>query len=248
MNTKRTWAIVAAAGALLLAAAACEDSDTVAPDGSTITLAATPATILVSNGIQATEVTILGTVRNSIGVPMSGQDVRYTTTSGFLTPLAGTPVESDDLGNAITFLNGATTTTTITAQSGKATATISLQTISCNIQNIAVDPSPVSFTACPDDIVLTATVTDTDNEPCAGILITFKSTVASLPPEDVALIFSPGSRASDANGEVTTTVSLDQSTCSTRCTGLDCNTSLQQIQVSGGGITAPLVPVNISIN
>jgi len=250
MNAKKRWSIVAVAGALLIAAAACDDSETVAPDGSTITLSPTPATILISNSIQSGEVTVLATVRNAIGVPLPGQDVRFTTSSGVLDPRAGTPVPTDDDGNAITILDKATTQTTLTAQSGKAIATFQLPTVTCNIQNIALDQAALNFTACTGPgsfFVLRATVTDTSNDPCVGVLVTFKSTVASLPATDVALGISPGSSTTDNNGEVSTTVSLD-SNCSSRCPGQDCNTSLQSIVASGGGTTSDPVTVNISIN
>lgn len=250
MNAKKRWSIVAVAGALLIAMAACDDSETVAPDGSTISLAPTPATILISNGTQAGEVTVLATVRNAIGIPLPGQDVRFTNTSGVLVPTAGTPVATDDDGNAVTVLDQAKTQTTVTAQSGKATETIQLQTASCNIQNIALDQAALNFTACSGPgsfFVLRATVTDTSNDPCVGVLVTFKSTVASLPATDVALSISPGSSTTDNSGEVSTTVSLD-SNCSSRCPGQDCNTSLQSIVASGGGTTSDPVTVNISIN
>jgi hypothetical protein len=250
MNTKRTGSIVAMAGALILAAA-CDHSEVVAPDGSTITLAATPATILLSKGSQAEKVTILATVRDSIGVPLPNQDVRFTTNSGFLTPQAGTPVPTDDIGNAVTVLDGAKATTAITAQSGKATANISLQTVTCNIQSIALSESQLNFTTCnPADaggsFDLTATVTDTSNNPCQGIQIKFESTVPNPPDTDVGLSISPGSVTTDTNGEAKTTVTL-AGDCVGKCTGKDCNTSGQQIKASGGGITGSLVSINISI-
>jgi len=250
MSTKRTWSIVAAAGALLIAAAACQDSETVAPDGSTISLSASPATILISNGTQAGKVTILATVRNAIGVPLPGQDVRFTNTSGDLDPKAGTPVPTDDDGNAITILDQARTQTTVTAQSGKATATIQLQTATCNIQNIALDQAVLNFTDCTapgNTATLVATVTDTSNNPCVGVLISFKSTVAAPPAEDVGIGISPGSSPTDSNGQVTTRITL-QSDCSAECPGQDCNTSNQSIVASGGGVTSDPVTLNININ
>src|SRR5580765_4194969 len=134
-------------GLLVLAAVSCQSSETIAPDGSTISLAATPAVIVTSGGVQANDVSILATVRNSIGVALPGQDVRFTTTSGVLTPQAGLPVSSDKFGNAISVLTGATTTATIAATSGKATASISLQTTTCNISTVTLDGSP-NFTSC----------------------------------------------------------------------------------------------------
>ena len=48
------------AGLLVLAALACQSSETIAPDGSTLSLAATPAVIVTSGGVQANDV-IAGT-------------------------------------------------------------------------------------------------------------------------------------------------------------------------------------------
>jgi hypothetical protein len=252
MNTKRTWSIVAAAGALLLATAACEDSETVAPDGSTITLAATPSTILLSNGTQAGEVVILATIRDAIGVPLPGQDVRFTTSSGLLTPQAGIPVESDGFGNATTVLTVATAQTTISAQSGKATANIQLQTTTCNISSIAIDQTALNFTSCDTTVVdagffnIIASVTDTGGDPCVGIQVSFTVTPTDRPDEDVAInITVIGSATTNSSGQVTAKVTLGGD-CSNDCPGNDCNTSNQVIKATGGGITSD--PVTIDTN
>src|SRR6185503_2060791 len=150
MKEHRGLFAVLVAGTLLLGALACEDSDKVPPEDSTISLAASPATILLSNGTQAGDVIILATVYNGIGVPLPGQDVRFTMNSGTLSPMAGTPVRTDSIGNATTILQGATTTTTITAKSGKATADLQLQTTTCNISAVDLDPLILNFTACTD--------------------------------------------------------------------------------------------------
>jgi len=253
MNAKKRWSIVAVAGALLIAAAACDDSETVAPDGSTLSLAATPSTILLSNGTQAREVTVLATIRNSIGVPLPGQDVRFTTTSGELTPQAGIPVESDDIGNAVTLLNDARANTTITAQSGKATANVQLQTTTCDISSIALDQNQLNFTTCDNTIInqgffnITATVTDTSGDPCVGIQVTFTVKPETRPDEDVGInITVVGAATTDTNGVVTAKVTLGGD-CADDCPGQDCNTSGQKIEASGGGITSTPVTLNISI-
>jgi hypothetical protein len=251
MTKHRGLFAVLIAGTLLLGALACQDSDKVPPEDSTISMAATPSTILLSNGSQASEITILATVYSGIGVPLPGQDVRFTQTSGDLTPLAGTPVRTDSIGNAVTRLNNARTTTTITAKAGKATATLQLQTATCEIQDIALDPSQITFTACTPTVDgghfdLTATVTDTSGDPCADIVITFKSTPANPPMEDVGIKFSPGSGSTNSQGQITTSVTLSNE-CETLCNGMDCNTSMQVIEASGGGITSA-APTTVNIN
>jgi hypothetical protein len=248
--------VMAAAALLAVVIAACQKSEVVAPDGSTLTLAATPAVIVTSGGEQTVAVTILATVRDTIGVPLPGQDVRFTTTSGLLTPQAGLPVATDEIGNATTILTKATTATTIAATSGKATANVQLQTVSCNISSIAVDPSQITFTSCDTSVdgsgsfTLTATVADTTQQPCAGVVVTFnsKSTVTPLPTGDITFVISPGSGSTDAAGQVQTKVTLNSADCSSKCTGKDCNTSKQTIVATAGAISATGVTVVTQVN
>jgi hypothetical protein len=241
-------------GLLVLAALACQKSDTIAPDGSSIALAATPAVIVTSGGVQANNVSILATVSNTIGVPLPGQDVRFTTTSGLLTPQAGLPVATDQHGNAISVLSGATTTATIAATSGKATASITLQTATCNIATVTLtsNEGSINFTTCNSAVAggnftLTATVADTSQLPCVGIAVSFKSTIASVPPTDVALSFSPSQSVTNSTGTAQTTLTLDQAHCSSLCTGNNCNVSLQNVEAIAGSVVSAFVPVNINI-
>jgi len=253
MKTPAVRIAMPLSGLLVLAVVACQSSETIAPDGSTISLAATPAVIVTSGGVQANDVSILATVRNSIGVALPGQDVRFTTTSGVLTPQAGLPVSTDKFGNATTVLTSATTTATVAATSGKATASITLQTTTCNISTVTLDGSP-NFTSCtPTEVAggaftLTVTVTDTSQKPCVGIAVSFTSSVASLPPTDIALVFSPSQGNTDSTGTSKTTLTLDQQNCSSKCTGKNCNTSLQGAEAVAGSITSTAVPVNIDIH
>ncbi len=95
----KRYLVRAAALCATLILGACESGDVIAPDGSTIALSASPAQIVLAGGIQQDPVTIMATVFNSIGVPLSGQDVRFSTSSGVLDPPAGTPVTTDRFGN-----------------------------------------------------------------------------------------------------------------------------------------------------
>src|SRR5215471_17137550 len=126
----------AAAGIMLLAfgmalTASCRGADQIAPDGSTITLAANPATIVLNGGSGSSDV--VATVSSSAGVPLKDQDVRFSATAGSLfdaagDPAANIPIRTDDLGNAhVTLIT--TTTTTVTARSGKATGSLALSTV-----------------------------------------------------------------------------------------------------------------------
>lgn len=233
MSTKRTWLILAAAGALLLAAAACDDSETIAPDGSTISLTANPAQVIIVGGIQITDVTILATVRNSIGVPLPGQDVRFTTTNGTLTPPGGTPVETDDLGNATCELTLATQGPQITATSGKASANITLSAGSAPIAFLILTPSDDQVLAdCSESIEFTATATDANNDPVDGVRIFFES-VTNGNPDAVAVSFNPSNEVTDTTGSVTTTMTYNTTVCNANCPEKNCGILIQARDQSG---------------
>jgi hypothetical protein len=249
-NTMIRRSLKAAAVSLALLYGACQKSEVVAPDGSTLSLSATPATILTAGGTQTDPVFILATVRNSIGVPLPGQDVRFTNTSGSLDPQAGLPVPTDSNGNALTTLTGAKTTTTITATAGKATATLTLNTASCSISGISINTTPQTFTSCNDRFDIIATVTDTTGAPCVGVIVTFDAEVpggGTAPDTDVSFKFQPPSNPTDSNGQITTTISLGAD-CSTDCVGgKPCNSSGQQAVASGGGVKSSGVTLTVSV-
>jgi hypothetical protein len=213
------------AGALLLVVGglACEESEVIAPAMSTIVLSPTPSTILLAGGVQSVDVVITATVRNSIGVSLPGQDVRFTTTSGVLDPVGGTPVGTDSFGNAKTTLSLATQSATITAQSGSIVAPpITLNTATCQLANISISPSPVTFSNCTSQVTVTATVTDTGGNPCPGVLVSFAQVATSTPATDVVLTFQPGGDTTDTNGEAVVQVSpATTSDCGTKCSGLN---------------------------
>src|SRR5262245_49907342 len=155
-QTTRLAAILA--GGLLVLAVACDESETIAPDGSTITLNANPAQVIQDDsGQQIVDVMVVATVRNSIGVPLPGQDVRFTTNSGVLTPPGNTPIETDDLGNASCVLTDATVGPQITATSGKAAANITLSAAKGEVSSILLNISATDLNDCSDTFDLTAT-------------------------------------------------------------------------------------------
>ena len=237
MNTfSRRFPQWVAVSLVAILVAACQKTDVVAPDGSTISLVSTPATIVLAGGRQAVPATILATVTNSIGVPLSGQDVRFTTTSGTLDPVAGTPVRTDTHGNAISILTDATQGPTITAKSGKATQTLQITTATCNLSTITFGPGPIQLNNCTQTFDLTATAFDTAGDPCQGVFIIFSFVPTSTPTTDISGSFNPLNAPTDANGEVTTTLTLDNNTCSTKCPGTQKCTG--SIQAASGTITS----------
>ena len=209
------WAVVFL---LAIVVAGCQKTDVIAPDGSTISLVSTPATIVLAGGVQAEPATILATVSNSIGVPLSGQDVRFTTTSGTLDPPGGTPVRTDSHGNAVTVLTGATQGPNITAKSGKATASLQLTTATCNLATILLNGS-LNLANCTQTFDLTATAIDTASDPCEGVIITFSLVPTSTPTTDISASFNPLQAPSDVDGVVDTTLTIDNPSCTSKCPG-----------------------------
>lgn len=227
------------AGAFLfvIGGLACQKSDVVAPDKSTITLNATPSTIILAGGVQSVDVAIVATVANNIGVPLPGQDVRFSTTSGTLDPVGGSPVRTDRFGNATTILTEARQNATITARSGSTMATLTLNTASCQLGNIAISPSPVTFNNCTSSVTVTATATDTGGNPCPGVFLTFAQIATSTPMTDVSLQFVPGSITTDADGEATTELSpASNNDCQTKCGGT--NSCTGQFRASSGSVNS----------
>jgi hypothetical protein len=245
-QTTRLAAILA--GGLLVVAVACDESETVAPDGSTITLNANPAQVIQDDaGTQIVDVVIVATVRNSIGVPLPGQDVRFTTNSGVLTPPGNTPVETDDIGNASCVLTDATVGPQITATSGKATANITLSAAKGEVSTITLDISPDSdLDNCADDFFdLTATARASDGTPVEGLQINFEFTTTG--DENFTGDFNPDSDVTDAMGIATTKLTPNPSTCSTKCepTGMSCTS---RIRARGGLIVSDEFEIVDQIN
>ena len=220
----------------------CQKSDVTAPDGATISLVSTPATLVLAGGRQAFPATILATVSNSIGVPLSGQDVRFTTTSGTLDPVAGTPVRTDSHGNAISILNDATQGPTITAKSGKATQTLQITTATCNLSTISFTSGGLNLSNCSQTFDLTATAFDTAGDPCQGVIITFSFVPTSTPTTDISGTFNPLSSPTDVNGELTTTLTIDNPSCTAKCPGSQqCTGAIQA--ASGTVVSTPSIKI-----
>jgi len=241
--TRRYWQW-ATVSLLAVAVAGCQKSDVVAPDGATISMTANPATIVLSGGIQSEPVTIVATVSNSIGVPLKGQDVRFTTTAGTLTPASGTPVGTDDFGNAVSVLTEARQSPTITARSGKATQPLQLQTANCQLSAITLSPGPLPLNTCNDTFDMTAVATDTNGAPCPALLINFVA-AGTAPSTDVAATFSPPSKTTDTNGEATTTLTINSNDCSTKCVGKTCTGAFK---ATSGSVTSNTVQISDGIS
>ena len=191
-------------------------------------MTASPAQIVLdATNLQTSPITILATVRSSMGVPLVGQDVRFTTNTGILsfpgtsTPAAGVPVETDGHGNARVELNGATTSATITGSSGKTTDTLNITAAKGEIAQILLSVTPTSFSSCSDKISMTATVVDSDGAAVKDVSISFERITSGGP----ALSFTNNPKLTDASGQVTSEMSFsNQTECQNKC-GTDTNSN-----------------------
>jgi hypothetical protein len=233
---RHSAALVAAT--LILAALGCETSDTLAPEGASIFLNPSPAQIVLEGGIQRDDVVIVATVTNSLGVPLPGQDVRFTTDSGTLDPPALTPVETDRFGNATTTLKGATKGPQITARSGKAMAQITLNAASGILSSIILTTSDQSLDSCSEIFdPLTAIALDPSGKGVGGVTIVFEFTRAG-DPAAVGGDFMPNQGVSGTDGEVTSKLDVKDSDCDMKCKGASC---ILEIRARSGSVTSPVV-------
>jgi hypothetical protein len=232
MTQHRNTLIIVAAGALALIVAGCDQSETIAPDGSTVTINANPAQVILAGtpALQVNPISIVATVRNSIGVPLPGQDVRFTTTSGSLTPPALQPVTTDDLGNATCELSNATTGPNITATSGKATASLQLTSANGQVAQILLNSDATDLTDCADTFTLTATALDGTGKGVSGFTIIFQFAPTN-PANAFTGNFNPTQGVSDTDGIVTSTLSLNSTTCNSNCVGAgkDCRARIRAV-------------------
>jgi hypothetical protein len=250
----------AATGVMLLAfgvalIASCRGADQVAPEGSTITLAANPATIVIATQGGSGSADVVATVYSAVGVPQEDQDVRFSSSAGSLftpppdnQPAANIPIRTDNLGNAHVVLT-TSTTTTVTAQSGKATGTLSLSTVNGNINAILINQDTTStgcqqlaeFASCSDTICVTAQAVDADGIGIAGVVIVF---ALQNPTASFSVVFnSPGNQlTTDAGGFVATSFKLASSNCVSPCGAPDSCEGDMVASLQGGGFpsTPPL--------
>jgi hypothetical protein len=271
--------LVRCAALLAVAAiAACESSDKLPPKGSTITVAANPATIPLATsadclnllGVQTCgKAGVVATVASELGVPLPDQDVRFSSTAGFLytgttsNPVnaANIPIRSDKFGNSTVQLI-TSTTATVTAKSGQATAgTLTVNTVQGNLSTVLLN-NDTSSTGCSGS---TTNVTS-----CTGQTICFKATALDNSANgvpSVVLFFSLQNNTStdgktfkgtfnfsqvttDSNGNAFSQLTPD-STCPTQCSasqngGKSC--TAQVIASSqGGAIVSGPVTLTFSI-
>jgi hypothetical protein len=96
--------------------------------------------------------------------------------------------------------------------------------------SITLTPAdPRTVTACTDTFQFTATAYDEQGGPMAGIPLVFEFPPVVGGTVNFVGFFNPSSGLSDDNGQVTTTLTLFESTCQFNCAGAgkDCSAAIQ---------------------
>jgi hypothetical protein len=214
-----------------LALASCHRGDQTAPEGAIIDLAASPTTIVLVDGSGSADV--VATVSSSVGVPLPDQDVRFSTSAGTLEtltgqPAANIPIRTDSFGNAHVTLT-TTKTTTVTARSGGASGTLTLDAVTGDLSAINLNLDTGSgclgvgeFETCDDELCLVAQAVDTDGVPLPGVVIEFNLEDALNDPDGdpFTLSFTRSNGTTDSSGEVHTRVRIGSSSTCDLCSGV----------------------------
>jgi len=259
------------AAALLIILASCHRGDQIAPEGATIDLGATPTTIvkldnpdcLVALGVsRCGTADILATISSSVGVPLPDQDVRFTNSAGLLftgslgnpQPASNIPIRTDSSGTAHVTLAASTTTTTVTAHSGKAAGTLTLNAIDGNIGSINLETDTTTcpgtttdITSCSQSLCLMVTVLDDKSMPLPNLTIVFRLENNTSGTTTFKGTFDLAQPLTDSDGIARTTFTPDSS-CPMQCGGLECNGIVPQIIASLQGGASPTFPLALTLN
>lgn len=229
MVQKRNRVIALLAGCLLIIPLmSCDDSEVIPPTGSTITVAANPTTVVLGTLPQCDSLLlqdecgiteVIATVRNELGIPLPGQDVRFSTTAGQLftnvlsNPVAASnvPIPTNSIGNATVDLI-TTTTSTVTATSGNTTGTLTLTTVQGNLSQIIlnIDNTPNSLCAgvssanitnCAQEVCFSAEALDTSSNPVDGVTIVFSLQNNVSPTGTLNGTFIPSQAVTGSSGD-----------------------------------------------
>jgi len=175
---------------------------------------------------------VVATVSNALGVPLPGQDVRFTNTAGLLftgtvsnpMPISGLPVLTDQFGNARVNLVTATTAT-VTARSGTAMGNLTFNTVQGNLSAIILNndttqpgcgTSTTNVTSCNQTVCLVTTALDTSGSGLPGIVLNFNLQNNTVLGNRFNGTFNPAQPTTDANGDAFTTFTSD-ATCDPEC-------------------------------
>ena len=171
----------------------------VAGDAANIAVSANPTSI-TADGASTSAITAVVTDEN--GNPVAGAEVSFATSLGAIDATATT----DANGEATATLTSATTvgTATVSATSGAANGSTSVEFVTGDAANIAVTASPETITADGSSIsIITARVTDANGNPLAGATVDFGTTLGTV---------DPTSATTNADGVATTTLTAATTT------------------------------------
>jgi len=224
------------------AVAACQSSDKLPPKGSTVTVAANPATIPLATAAECGSLLgvttcgtadIVATIASELGVPLPGQDVRFSSTAGFLytgsalSPVnaANIPIRTDRFGNANVSLI-TSTTATVTAKSGAASGTLTINTVSGNLSSILLNidistsgcsTKGLSIDSCGQIVCFKATAVDSTGKGIQGVPLVFKlQNNTSSDGKTFNVTFTNSSTTTNTNGDAFAQFTPDN-TCSAQC-------------------------------
>ena len=203
MRTQRALRMSLAALVPALFLAGCDESDPVAPPGSTIILSASPTTLPSEGGDSSLSAVVI----DGSGVPQDGVAVFFSTNAGSLAS-QGTSQATDGNGRATDLLT-TTQSAQVTVQSGDATAQVSI-TVGNQplVGEVILQCSPVSGMA-PLSTTCDIHVNDTNFQDLEGAFV-----AVDLTDEDADLLDGSSFRT-DVNGNAqfhVTGLSLDNST------------------------------------
>ena len=258
--------------AILVVVAACVSSDKVPPKGATITVAANPATIPLASGPECVGLlnvpdcgtaNVVATVASEMGVPLPGQDVRFSSTAGFLflgsatNPIdaANIPIRTDRFGNATVNLI-TSTTATVTAKSGQATAgTLTINTVTGNLSTILLNndttsngcsSSNLTVTSCSQTICVVAEADDATGTGVQGVVILFKLQNNVSGGNTFSGQFIPSQTTTNSSGKAFAQFTPD-SMCPAQCTGGKSCLAEMIATTQGGSFQSSALKLTIAI-
>jgi hypothetical protein len=217
----------------LIGLSACDKANPVAPEGTVLTITATPSQISPSG---SSTIQVFALKPN--GTPVNpGTQIRLTTDLGTVTPI----VEADSSGVAIGTLeaDGRVGTATVTARAGAVVEGVSTTVqVGQPATSITLQASPGQVPADGGTVGLLATVRDQTGEPVADVAVNFQTEVGTLNSRG-------GILRTDSDGQVEDTLRVTQS-------DLDAVSNVTSFQVgavagtSGGGTTSASAEIRIN--
>jgi hypothetical protein len=288
MTQRRTLAATLISGALLLAVNGCDSSETIPPEGSSIVLSGNPTTVVLGTVVTADCNALLGqqadcgtseiiaTVRSELGVPLPGQDVRFSTTAGQLftgtlsnpTSASNIPIATDSIGNAVVNLITASTTT-VTGTSGNTSGSLTLNTVPGGVplgqivldfdntaNSLCAGASIADVTSCTQEVCIMATALDTGGTPIDGLIVQFALQNNVFQGNTFEGTFSPAQPVTGQSGDpgfdpgvARTKFVPTSSTCNDECSSaiMAGPCDAQIVASTQGGVQSLALQLNINI-